>query len=50
MEILPTIQSDIDKILTNVDFKEGSHYIDFDPDLNNVAAYGIGGLIKNPIL
>jgi uncharacterized membrane-anchored protein len=36
--------------LSSVDFKDGSKYADFDPKVDKVAAYGIGGLIAGKVL
>ncbi|SDL54316.1 Uncharacterized membrane-anchored protein [Catalinimonas alkaloidigena] len=47
---LPAVQQDADKILASVDFTEGNRYADFNPELDKVAAYGIGGLITGKIL
>ena len=32
------------------DFDQGSTYADFDPDLDTVAAYGIGALIAGKVI
>lgn len=50
MDILQTVQNDMPRILPSVNFKEGNTYFDFDPDLDEVAAYGIGGLIAGKVL
>jgi uncharacterized membrane-anchored protein len=50
MDALPYFQADIDKILYSVEFNEGNRYADFDSSMDNVAAYGIGGLIAGKIL
>ena len=50
IDILPLFQADADKILASVDFNEGNRYADFNPDIDEVAAYGIGGLIAGKIL
>ena len=50
MEYLPLVQSTISPILASVNFKSGNRYSDFDPDLDEVAAYGIGGLIAGKVL
>ncbi|SDX83269.1 Uncharacterized membrane-anchored protein [Lutibacter oricola] len=50
MEVLPLLNSDIDTILNSVEFNEGYAYADFDASVDNVAAYGIGGLIAGKML
>lgn len=50
ISVLPMVQADIDKFLENVHFQEGNRYADFNPDLDEVAAYGIGGLITGKLL
>ncbi|MEO1451010.1 MAG: DUF2167 domain-containing protein, partial [Bacteroidota bacterium] len=48
--VLPQVQEDVDPILGSVTFNDGHRYADFDPDLDEVAAYGIGGLIAGKVL
>jgi uncharacterized membrane-anchored protein len=50
MSVLSQVQSDTDKILTSIDFQEGYKYSDFNPKVDKVAAYGIGGLIAGKML
>lgn len=50
MNVLPLVQNDVDKILASVDFVEGQTYADFNPNLDKVAAYGVGGLIAGKVL
>jgi uncharacterized membrane-anchored protein len=50
MDALPDFQRDIDKILASVEFNEGQRYSDFNPDIDEVAAIGIGGLIAGKVL
>lgn len=50
MEDLPLFQKDVDVILGSVEFNEGHRYADFDPDIDKIAAYGIGGLIAGKVL
>lgn len=47
---LALIQTDIDNVLSSVEFKEGSRYADFDSSVDNVAAYTIGGLVAGKVL
>ena len=48
--ILEEFNNDRDNILQSVSFNEGNRYSDFNPDIDEVAAYGIGGLIAGKIL
>ncbi|MFK5982976.1 MAG: DUF2167 domain-containing protein [Flavobacteriaceae bacterium] len=41
---LPYVQNDIPKVLDIVEFSEGNKYTDFDPSVDNVAAWTIGGV------
>ncbi|MDH5598799.1 MAG: DUF2167 domain-containing protein, partial [Cyclobacteriaceae bacterium] len=50
IDVLPVFNEDIDQILGSVEFNEGSRYEEFDPELDKVAAYGIGGLIAGKVL
>ncbi|WP_282053669.1 DUF2167 domain-containing protein [Maribacter luteus] len=50
IDVLPVFNRDIDKILASVEFTKGNRYSDFNPDMDDVAAYGIGGLIAGKIL
>jgi len=50
MDVLPQVQTDIDDILHSVQFNPGHTYSEFDPNLDKVAAYGIGGLIAGKVL
>lgn len=50
MEDLPAISDKLDGILQSVAFKEGQRYSDFNPDVDKVAAYGIGALIAGKVL
>lgn len=50
MEQLPAIESNLDTVLALADFNEGSRYSDFDPSLDKVAAYGLGGLVAGKVL
>ena len=50
MPVLPTVKEDVNGILASVEFKEGYRYADFNPDIDEVAAYGIGGLIAGKVL
>ena len=50
MSMLPQVQTDINEIIGSVHFNEGHRYEDFDPDMDKVAAYGIGGLVAGKLL
>lgn len=48
--ILPEVKKDINNILASVNFNKGYTYGEFDPSIDKVAAYGIGGLIAGKVL
>lgn len=50
IDVLPVFKNDINEILASVEFNEGHKYSNFDPDIDKVAAYGIGGLIAGKLL
>jgi uncharacterized membrane-anchored protein len=50
MNDLPAVKSNIDKVIGSVAFNEGSKYADFNPDVDEVAAWSIGGLVAGKIL
>lgn len=39
------IESNLDSVLALADFDHGARYSDFDPDIDDVAAYGLGALV-----
>tara|TARA_R110002167_G_scaffold103139_6_gene267070 strand:- start:2846 stop:3775 length:930 start_codon:yes stop_codon:yes gene_type:complete len=47
---LAEIDHNIDTVLAMAEFNEGSRYSDFDPDLDDVAAYGIGALVAGKVI
>ena len=47
---LPEIKQSIPGLLTNVQFVRGEQYRDFNPDVDEVAAYSIGGLVAGKVL
>lgn len=47
---LPEVKSNIDKVIGSVEFNSGHRYSDFIPDVDNVAAWTIGGLVAGKIL
>lgn len=50
MSELPEVEQNIDKVITSVEFAEGSRYSDFDPDIDEVAAWTVGGLVAGKVL
>lgn len=50
MEYLPLVQDNIDNVIASAEFTPGNRYSDFNPDIDDVAAYGVGGLIAGKIL
>ena len=50
MSELPLVKADIDKVLHIASFTEGNKYADFNPDVDNVAAWTIGGLVAGKVL
>jgi uncharacterized membrane-anchored protein len=49
MDQLPEIQANVPAVLAMTEFNGGSRYADFDPDIDQVAAYGIGALIAGKV-
>ena len=50
IDVLEDVKSNLDPVLSSVDFKEGYTYADFDSSIDEVAAYGIGGLVAGKLL
>ncbi|BDD02964.1 DUF2167 domain-containing protein [Aureibacter tunicatorum] len=50
IEALKAVDRDSERILASVDFSDGNKYSDFNPDIDKVAAYGIGGLVAGKVL
>lgn len=50
MAMLDKFNEDRKDILASIDFNDGYPYSDFNPDIDEVAAYGIGGLIAGKVL
>lgn len=50
IDVLPIFKNDVDEILKSVSFTKGNMYHDFNPSVDKVAAYGIGGLIAGKVL
>ncbi|HWB77505.1 MAG TPA: DUF2167 domain-containing protein [Nannocystaceae bacterium] len=49
MDQLAPIGTTMEHLLAAVEMQQGSRYEDFDPDLDEVAAYGIGGLVAGKL-
>jgi len=47
---LTTIESNLNNVLNIAEFDQGSTYADFNPDMDKVAAYGLGALITGKVL
>lgn len=50
MPVLPLVKQDVPKVLDIVKFSDGYQYKDFDPSVDQVAAWTIGGLVAGKIL
>ncbi len=50
MRELPMVKADISKILHMATFTDGNAYSDFNPKIDNVAAWTIGGLVAGKVL
>ena len=50
MDQLPEVQKHIDPVLASFAYNAGNKYSDFDPDLDEVAAWTIGGLVAGKVL
>ncbi len=44
------IESKLDDVLAIADFDDGSKYADFDPEMDKVAAYGLGALVAGKVI
>ena len=44
------IEANLDSVLALAEFDDGSRYEDFDPDIDQVASYGIGALVTGKVL
>jgi len=47
---LTEVKANNDKILNSITFNDGSRYADFNPDIDEVAAWTIGGLVAGKVL
>lgn len=50
MNELPEVNKNIDKVIACVQFDQGHKYSDFVPEVDNVAAWTIGGLVAGKLL
>jgi len=50
MDQLEVINSELDNVLALANFDDGNTYADFNPDIDTVAAYGIGALIAGKLV
>jgi uncharacterized membrane-anchored protein len=50
MNELPEVKSQINKVINSVHYKDGEKYSDFNPEIDNVAAWTIGGLVAGKVL
>ncbi|WP_198173011.1 DUF2167 domain-containing protein [Hymenobacter ginkgonis] len=48
--LLPQMKASIPGLLANVTFTKGQQYSDYSPDIDEVAAYSIGGLVAGKVL
>lgn len=49
MDQIEAVRAPMEDIFTRVSFNDGNRYSQFDPDIDKVAAYGLGGLIAGKI-
>ncbi len=49
MEQLPEIENNLDSVLNMAEFDAGHRYEEFDPEIDQVAAYGIGALVAGKV-
>lgn len=50
MESLPEVKQNIPLITSSVSFEQGHSYFDFNPDVDEVASWTIGGLVAGKVL
>lgn len=50
MDQKATIDSNLDDVLALAEFDQGSKYSDFDPEIDEVAAYGLGALVAGKVI
>ncbi|MEO4047347.1 DUF2167 domain-containing protein [Pseudomonas sp. CAU 1711] len=49
MDQLPQIEQSVPSVLAMAEFNDGSRYADFNPDIDKVAAYGLGALVAGKL-
>ena len=50
MDMFESIKPTIDKVMHSVTFTDGNQYDEFDPSIDKVAAYTVGGLVAGKVL
>ena len=50
MDALPEVKENINPVLTSFSYSDGNKYEDFNPELDDVAAWTIGGLVAGKVL
>ncbi len=50
MEQKALIEAQLDSVLAIAEFNQGSTYADFDPELDEMAAYGLGALVAGKVI
>lgn len=50
MDQKQVVESRLDTVLTMAEFDSGARYADFNPDIDKVAAYGLGALVAGKVL
>jgi uncharacterized membrane-anchored protein len=50
MEQLDLVRGDVDEVLSMAEFTEGNRYADFDSNVDDVAAWTVGGLVAGKVL
>lgn len=50
MDQKPLIDASVDKVLALAEFNQGSKYDEFDPSVDDIAAYGIGALVAGKVI
>ena len=50
MEQKTEIENNLDSVLAMANFDDGSKYSDFNPDIDQVAAYGLGALVAGKVI
>jgi len=50
MFVFDKVKENIDPVISSVNFNQGQRYADFNPDMDKVAAYGVGALIAGKVM